>query len=84
MRGKVHVSVASRYVTNVKGRVVVKVAGHRLKGRLQVSDHGKVTMKLPKFHRPGKHRVVARFLGTNTVHSSKAKAITVKVVKKKR
>jgi Bacterial Ig-like domain (group 3) len=82
-RAKVRVTVSSRFVTSVTGRVLVKVAGHKLKGRLKVTDHGKLTMKLPKFHHRGRHTLVAHFVGTNTVHSSKAKPVKIKVVKKK-
>jgi len=80
--GKMTVTVTSKYVSNVTGRVSVKVGGHKIKGKLKASAHGKVTMKLPKFHKAGKQKIVARFLGTNTVHSSVAKPVKVTVVKK--
>jgi hypothetical protein len=79
-RGKVRVTVSSRYVTDVTGRVVVKVAGRKISGRLTKADHGKLTMRLPKIHRPGMHRVAAHFAGSSTVHSSSARPVKIRVV----
>jgi hypothetical protein len=82
-RGKLRITVSSPYVNDVTGRVVVKVAGKKLKARLHVADHGALKMKLPKLHRVGKHKVSVRFVGTNSVHASKAKPVKVKVARKK-
>ncbi len=81
-RGRVRVTVSSRYVVPVTGRVVVRVGIRRISGRLTKADHGKLTIELPKLHRRGSHRVVARFVGTSTVHSSKATPVTIRVVKR--
>ena len=78
-RGTVKVSVTSKFVSNVTGPFMIKADGHKIKGRLTASDHGKTTVKLPKFHKAGKERIVAKFLGTGTVKSSTAKPVKVKV-----
>jgi hypothetical protein len=83
-RGKVRVSVSSPLVNDVKGRIVLRIGHHKVHKRLHVSDHGTIRIKLPKLNRLGKHRIVARFAGTSSVHSSKAKAVKVKVIPKKR
>src|SRR4051794_30126688 len=81
-RGKVQVKVSSRFVTHVRGKVVVRVGRHQKSARLTTRDHGKVAVRLPKLHHAGSYRVVARFTGTNTVRSAKAKPVTIKVVRK--
>ncbi len=83
-RGKVQIVVSSRYVDDVKGPFVVRVGKHRLHGRMHVADHGTLKVKLPKLHHVGKHTIRARFMGTGSVHGSKAKVATIKVVKKKK
>jgi hypothetical protein len=82
-RGKIRITVSSPYVNDVTGRVVVKVAGQKIKARLHVGDHGTVKVKLPKLHHVGKHKISVRFLGTGSVHASKAKPVKLKVARKK-
>jgi hypothetical protein len=82
-RGKLRIVVSSRYVDDVTGPFQVRVGRHQLHGRLHVADHGRVVVKLPKLHLLGKHTIMARFVGTGSVHGSKAKAATIKVVKKR-
>ena len=78
-RGKVKVTVTSKYVKNVTGPFVIKADGHKIKGRLTAGDHGKTTVRLPKFHQVGKERLTAKFLGTGTVKSDTSKPVKVKV-----
>jgi hypothetical protein len=81
-RGKLRIAVSSPYVTNVTGPILVRIGNHKLHRSLHATDHGKLRIKLPKLHRSGKHKVAVRFLGTGSVHRSKAKAVKVKVVGK--
>ncbi len=78
-RGTVKVTVSSKYVSNVTGPFMIKADGHKIKGRLMARDHGKTTVRLPKFHKPGNEKLVAKFLGTNTVHGSTSKPVKIKV-----
>jgi len=77
-RGKLSVRVTSRFVTNVTGRVLVKVSGKRIKARLAASGHGKATIRLPKL-KPGRHHVNVKFAGSNTVAPSKAAPVRLTV-----
>ncbi|MGD9959325.1 Ig-like domain-containing protein [Nocardioides sp.] len=80
--GKIRVTVSSRYVTNVTGKVIVNVSGKKVSTWLNLSDHGRATVRLPKL-KVGKHAVSARFVGTGTVHTSKSKVVKVIVAKKR-
>jgi hypothetical protein len=78
---KVRVTVSSSYVTNVTGRVLVKVAGHKMSRKLTTADHGTLVISLPKLEHPGQYRVAVRFKGTSTVQRSKSKPVKVRVVR---
>ena len=80
-RGVLQIKVTSPYVTNVTGKVQVRVGGKKIVGRLAAIDHGSTSVRLPKFKR-GTHVVKVMFLGSNTVEPSKAKPVRVKVTKK--
>lgn len=82
-RAKLHVKVTSPFVSDVTGKVVVRVAGKRVKDKVTKRDHGKTTVKLPHLKRAGKYKVKAKFVGTGTVHRSKAKPVKLTVRKKK-
>jgi hypothetical protein len=81
-RGKVRVTVSSPYVTDVTGKVVVKVAGHTVTRRLLPGSNGTRMIRLPKLGHAGKYRVHVRFTGSDTVAGSKAKPAKVKLVHK--
>ncbi len=80
-RGKLSVRVASPFVSNVTGKVQVRVSGKKASDRLAASDHGRSTIRLPKLKR-GHHVVRVKFEGTNTVASSKAKQVRLTVKKR--
>jgi hypothetical protein len=80
-RGKLNVRVTSPYVTNVTGKVQVRVSGKRVTDRLAAFDHGRTTIRLPKLKR-GRHMVSVMFQGTNTVAPSKGKNVRLTVTKK--
>lgn len=77
-RGKLTVRVTSPFVSNVTGKVTVRIGGKRLTNRLTASEHGRSTIRLPKLS-PGSHKAVVQFRGTDTVAASKAKPVKVKV-----
>ena len=81
-RGKVRVTVSSTFVTDVTGKIVVKVAGHQITRSLTAADHGTRMIKLPKLRHSGKYRVRVKFTATPTVQGSKAKPVKVKVIRK--
>jgi hypothetical protein len=80
--GKLSVQVTSHFVSNVTGKVQVRVSGKKATDRLAASDHGKTTIRLPKLKR-GSHMVSVKFQGTHTVATSKAKKVRLIVMKKK-
>jgi hypothetical protein len=80
-RAKVRLRVTSPYVSNVKGKVVVHVAGRRIADKLTARDHGKTTLKVPRLKRAGTYKVKATFQGSNTVQRSKAKPVKLHVRK---
>jgi len=82
-RARVRVRVTSPYVSNVRGKVVVRVAGKRITDKLTARDHGKTTVKVPRLKRAGTYKVKATFRGSNTVHKSKAKPVKLHVRKKR-
>jgi hypothetical protein len=82
-RAKMHVKVTSPFVSNVTGKVVVRVAGKRVKDKVTRTDHGKTTLKLPHLKKSGKYKVKATFVGSGTVRRSEAKPVKLTVRKKK-
>ena len=80
-RGTLNVRVTSPFVSNVTGKVQVRVSGKKVTDRLATFDHGKTTIRLPKLKR-GRHGVSVKFQGTNTVAPSKAKTVRLTVTKK--
>jgi hypothetical protein len=80
-RGVLVVRVTSRFVTNVTGKVVVKVSRKRVSRTLATSDHGKARIRLPKL-KPGSYVVMVRFKGSNTVAPSKARPVRLTVRKR--
>ena len=81
-RGKVRATISGSCTADVTGKVVVKVAGHKITRRLTTADHGTRTIRLPKLPHLGKYRVRVHFTGTSTVQGSKAKPVKVKVIRK--
>lgn len=55
--------------STVTGKVLVRIDGKKM-GRVSLKD-GKAVLKVTKNLRPGSHRLVARYLGSETVKSSK-------------
>ena len=80
-RGTLIVRVTSPFVSNVTGKVQVRVSGKKITDRLATYDHGRTKIRLPKLKR-GRHGVSVMFQGTNTVAPSKAKTVRLIVTKK--
>lgn len=80
-KATVTVTVASPWVSNVGGVVVVRVGGRKLSDRLTAGDHGRTRLTLPKLRRPGTYPVLASFAGTDTVRKSAARPARLKVVR---
>jgi hypothetical protein len=78
-RARAVVSVSS--TSKVAGKVRVLVDGHVY--RSPTLAQGRVVFKLPQL-KAGKHRIRAVFPGSKTLKSSTSKAVTVKVVRKRR
>jgi hypothetical protein len=83
-RGKLQVTVSGGCVADVTGKVMVKVARHKISRWLTAADHGSRMIPLPKLRHAGKYRVHVRFTGSRVVLGSKAKPVKVKVVRKGR
>ena len=79
-KGKLVVRVTSGLVSNVTGKVKVKIGGQKITDRLTALEHGRSTIRLPKLS-PGIHRAIVKFQGTDTVAASMAKPVKVKVKK---
>ena len=79
-RAKLNVRVTSRYVSNVTGKVKVKISGHKKKltERLTATDKGKAKIQLPKL-KPGKYQVKVKYAGSNTVAPSKDNPVKLTV-----
>jgi hypothetical protein len=77
-RGKLTIKVTSRFVTNVTGKVLVKVSGKSIKAHLATYDHGTAKIRLPKL-KPGRYPVTVKFAGSNTVAPSKADRVRLTV-----
>ena len=82
-RGKLTVRVTSPFVSNVTGKVTVKIGKKKLTNRLTATEHGRSTINLPKLS-VGTHKAVVQFQGTNTVAASTAKPVKVKVRARKK
>jgi hypothetical protein len=82
-KGKLTVTVTSPFVSNVTGKLTVKVAGKKLTNRLGASDRGKATINLPKMNKPGAHQIVASFGATGTVEGATAKPVKLTITKPK-
>ena len=78
-RATVRIRVSSRFVTNVTGKVVVRVGGKKVVHRLAGRSHGRTTFKLPHIKRPGRYKVTASYAGSGTVHRSKAKPVRLTI-----
>lgn len=79
-RGKVTVKVKGKKGVKATGKVKVKVKGKTYTAKLKKS--GKATIKLRKFKKPGKFKVVVRYLGSAEVKAKK-KVVKVKVVRRR-
>ncbi|GAA4696456.1 Ig-like domain-containing protein [Nocardioides conyzicola] len=73
-RGTLRVRVTSPFVTNVTGKVQVRVGGKTVTRHIGAFEHGRISIKLPKL-KAGKHSVHVAFLGSSTVSRDKAKAV---------
>jgi hypothetical protein len=83
-RARLRVRVTSPFVTNVTGKVVVRVPGKKkITHRLTQRSHGKTTFKLPRLKKPGRYKVTTSFTRTGTVQHSKAKPARLTVRKKR-
>jgi hypothetical protein len=80
-RAKVVATVSSPFVTDVTGRLQVRVNGKKVSHTLTALEHGRATVRLPKLER-GSHRVRVIFKGSSTVARSQATAVRLKVVKR--
>jgi hypothetical protein len=78
-RARVKVTVSSPYVTDVAGRLIVRVARHHVADHLSRLDHGRTSLRLPRLRHAGTYRVHARFLGSSTVKHSSAKVVRLHV-----
>jgi hypothetical protein len=78
-RYRVKVHVTSPHVTNVTGKVLLRVDGKRITNQLTTREHGKSVILLPKNLKDGKHKVLAQYKGSNTVAPSRAKPLKLKV-----
>jgi hypothetical protein len=78
-RPTLRVKVSSRFVSNVTGKVVIRVAGKKVTHRLTAHSHGKTTVRLPRLKKAGTYRVHTSYAGSGTVHRSKAKAAKLTV-----
>ncbi|MGY2703779.1 hypothetical protein ACVW2K_003363 [Nocardioides sp. HB32] len=78
-RATLKVKVASPYVSDVAGRIAVRVAGRRVVTKLSRSEHGTTTLRLPRLKHAGAFKVHATFLGSGTVKRSSAKAVKLHV-----
>ncbi|MGD9958083.1 hypothetical protein [Nocardioides sp.] len=82
-RAKVRVTLTSPFVTNVTGRVVVRVAGRRAAERVTLREHGKAVVTLPRVKRPGTYQVRVSFTGSGTVLGSRAKPVKLVIHKRR-
>ena len=80
-RATLHVKVTSRFVSNVTGKVVVRVAGKKVTERLKTRSHGKSAVRLPRLKKPGHYQVKVTYAGSGTVHRSKAKPVKLTIRK---
>ena len=78
-RATVRIKVSSPFVTNVTGKVVVRVGGKKVVHGLGARSHGKATFKLPHLKRAGKYKVTTSYAGSGTVHRSKAKPVKLTI-----
>ena len=69
---RVAVMVKAKRVARANGKVVLRIDGKRV-GRASLKN-GRVTIKVQKNFRPGKHTVVARYLGSKHVKASQGSA----------
>lgn len=73
-RGTLRVRVTSPYVTNVTGKVQLRVSGRTVTRHIGAFEHGRLSIKLPKL-KAGKRTVHVAFLGSSTVSRAKGKAV---------
>jgi len=78
-RPALHVKVSSPFVSDVKGKVVIRVAGKKVTHRLTGQSHGRTTVRLPRLKKAGTYRIHTSYKGSGTVHRSHAKTTKVKV-----
>jgi hypothetical protein len=78
-RATVRIRVSSAFVTNVTGKVVVRVGGKKAVHRLAGRSHGRAAFKLPHIKKAGRYKVTAAYAGSGTVHRSKAKPVRLTI-----
>ena len=69
-RVRVKVKLKSEVAIAVKGRVTIRVAGHKYNAKVK---NGVAKVKLRKFSRPGKYRVVVKFKANDNFMSASQK-----------
>ena len=69
-RVRVKIKLKSEVATPVKGRVTIRVAGRKYNAKVK---DGAAKVKLRKFSRPGKYRVVVKYKASDTFSSARQK-----------
>lgn len=78
-RYRLKVTVKSKHVKNVTGKLVIKIGGRKITEPLRKKEHGKDVILLPKNLKDGKHKVLVSYAGSKTVAKSKAKPVKLKI-----
>lgn len=70
-RARIKVKLKSDVALPVRGRVTVRVAGHKYNAKVK---DGVAKIKLRKFSRPGKYKVVVQFKANDTFQGARSKS----------
>jgi hypothetical protein len=79
VRARLRVTVSSKFVAAPTGKVVVHVGRKKITDRLRAADHGKTSIRLPRFEKPGKHQVRVTFPATSTIQRAASRPVVLRV-----
>jgi hypothetical protein len=81
-RSKLSISVSLVGATGPTGTIVIKDGSKKLKSlSLSASKNGRITFKLPKLKKVGKHKIKVSYSGNGYIAGSRAKRVIIKVTR---
>jgi hypothetical protein len=81
-RSKLSISISAIGASGPTGTVVIRDGRKKIKSlSLTAAKNGRLTFKMPRFKKIGKHKIKVSYSGNGYIEGSKAKTVIVKVTR---